>query len=175
MNIYNAIHTAILAHDQQKRKIDNDIYVTHPLEVGMLLAKNGFSDEIIVAGILHDTIEDTLLKLDSVEIQFGEVVASYVNACTEQNKSLPWLQRKLNYLEKMKNAPTEVLFIICADKISNIKSIYRNQSETMWAKFNAGYEEQKWYYNAVLEALSPISDHVLYTELDYYIKEVFKI
>ncbi len=175
MNIYNAIHTAIQAHDQQKRKIDNDIYVTHPLEVGMLLAKNGFSDEIIIAGILHDTIEDTLLDLESVREQFGELVADYVNSCTEQNKSLPWLERKLAYLEHMENASTEALFIICADKISNIKSIYRNQDETIWAKFNAGYDDQKWYYSSVLSALSPISGHELYKELDYYIKEVFKI
>lgn len=175
MNIYNAIHLAIQAHDQQKRKVDNDIYVTHPLEVGMLLAKNGFSDEMIVAGVLHDTIEDTLLELESVRNQFGELVAEYVNACTEQNKSLPWLDRKLAYLKHMETAPIEVLFIICADKISNIKSIYRNQDDTIWSKFNAGYEDQKWYYNAVLRALAPISDHALYMELDHYIKAVFKV
>ena len=59
MTIYNAIHTAILAHENQIRKLDLDLYVAHPLEVGMILAKYGMSDEVICAGILHDTVEDT--------------------------------------------------------------------------------------------------------------------
>lgn len=173
MDLYHAIHMAIEAHDKQRRKIDNAIYATHPLEVGMLLAKNGFDDSVIIAGILHDTLEDTSTTFSEIEQVFGNRVAQYVFMCSESNKSLSWKERKVNYLEAMKESPLEVLYIICADKISNIKSIYRNLNEAIWDQFNAGYDQQKWYYESVLQALEPIKDHPMYHELSTYINAVF--
>lgn len=173
MDLYNAIHTAIAAHAHQHRKIDNDIYVTHPLEVGMLLAKHGLNDSVIVAGILHDTLEDTNLKYEDLSDNFGPEIAKYVQMCSETDKSLSWKERKLNYLAVMQTLPIEALYIICADKLSNIKSIYRNLNPNIWSKFNAGYDDQKWYYTTVLKMLNPIDQHPLYVELELYISKVF--
>ena len=53
-----AIEVAIKAHQNQVRKGTDIPYITHPLAVGIILAKAGCSDEVIIAGILHDTLED---------------------------------------------------------------------------------------------------------------------
>lgn len=177
MNIYCAIHTALKAHDKQVRKLDNDLYIAHPLEVGLELAKHGFTDTLIIAGILHDTLEDTPLTLIEIEHQFGVKVAQYVDFCSERNKTDSWKVRKINYIEHLKNAPTEVLYIVCVDKLTNIKSIYRNleaQGTIIWQKFNAGYDDQKWYYHAILDLLKPINQHPLYDQLRSYVDTVFK-
>lgn len=176
MTIYNAIHTAMKAHEHQKRKLDNDLYAAHPLEVGVLLAKAGLSDEVICAGILHDTVEDTHVTLEDIETQFGPIVTMYVSYCSEADKSLSWLDRKKNYIERIKDAPIDVLFIVCADKLTNIKSIYRHQDDlgdALWDKFNAGYDLQKWYYYSMLQSLASISYHPLYSELKDYVLNVF--
>lgn len=176
MLIYSAIHTAIKAHEGQIRKLDQDIYVAHPIEVGVTLAKNNLSDEVIIAGILHDTVEDTSLTLQDIERDFGPIVALYVKFCSELNKGEPWKTRKLNYLHNLAEAPLDVLYIVCVDKLTNIKSIHRHLDklgDPLWLRFNAGYTEQKWYYNAVLELLTPICDHPLYSELEKEIMIVF--
>lgn len=178
MNIYCAIHTALKAHDKQVRKLDNDLYIAHPLEVGIELARNGFSDELIIAGILHDTLEDTPLTLNEIEMQFGDVVSRYVDFCSERNKTDSWKTRKINYIEHLRSAPVDVLYIVCVDKLTNIKSIYRHlesQGDLIWQKFNAGFEEQKWYYHAILELLKPISTHPLYEQLEHYVLTVFSM
>lgn len=176
MHIYKAIHTAIKAHEGQIRKLDQDIYVAHPIEVGLILAKNNLSDEVIISGILHDTVEDTPLTLDEIELAFGPIVRLYVDYCSECDKSETWRNRKLNYLSRLRTAPIDVLFIVCVDKLTNIKSIYRNLNslgEQLWNRFNAGYEDQKWYYYEILNLLSPIADHPLYSELEKQIRLVF--
>lgn len=54
-----------------KRKNTNIPYITHPVAVGMILLKVGYSEVIITAGILHDTVEDPYLSLDDIERMFG--------------------------------------------------------------------------------------------------------
>jgi (p)ppGpp synthase/HD superfamily hydrolase len=176
MIIYKAIQTAIKAHEHQLRKLDNDVYVAHPLEVGVILAKHNLSDEVIVAGILHDTVEDTSLTIDQIESDFGSSVSQYVKFCSELNKGDSWKKRKLDYLSKLDDAPIEVLYIVCVDKLTNIQSIHRNfdvYGPNIWEKFNAGYEEQKWYYTAILEKLMPICGHRLYKALKLAVQCVF--
>ena len=168
---------AIKAHENQIRKLDNDMYVAHPLEVGMMLAKYNLPDEVIVAGILHDTVEDTNLTIQEIEAEFGPVVSLYVTFCTEKNKKDTWKRRKIDYLNQISEAPDDVLLIVCVDKLTNINSIARNielQGQQIWEKFNADYASQKWYYLAILEHLSPICTHPLYLELERVIKYVFK-
>ena len=176
MNIYKAIHMCIEAHKDQVRKLDNDIYAAHPIEVGILLAKFGMRDEVICAGILHDTVEDTAISFDMIERDFGPEVRELVSHCSEKDKSQPWKIRKIQHLIDVKNASEDVKFIICADKVTNIKSIHRNMESmgsSLWHRFNAGYDDQKWYYEAMLDALSDINEHELFLELEYYIHAVF--
>ena len=70
--IDSAIKVALKAHRDQFRKGTDIPYITHPLTVGIMLAKAGCSDEVIAAGILHDTVEDTSISLDYLVIHLAK-------------------------------------------------------------------------------------------------------
>lgn len=181
MSFYNAIHLALKAHKGQVRKLDGDIYAAHPIEVGFILSEYNLDKNTIIAGILHDTIEDTYLTYEIIEEKFNTEVAQLVRACSENNKELPWKERKLETVNFLKyKANLDVKYISCADKLSNIKSLYRYSKKLstenhhqIWEKFNAGFEEKKWYYKEVISALKELKDLKMYQELKKYYALVF--
>lgn len=180
--IYKAIQTALKMHDRQLRKLDGDIYAAHPLEVGLLLAGVHASDEVVIAGILHDTVEDTALTLEEIDKIFGSKVAFLVKGCSESDKSLDWKRRKIEMIQYVKNhASNDEKLIIMVDKLSNIKSMYRyiasHKKYDIWDKFNAGYSDQKWYYEEMIKALDSLKLNPdyrgLFDELEKYFGLVF--
>ena len=175
-----AIEVAMKAHHKQLRKGTSIPYVTHPLAVGIMLAKIGCSDEVIVAGILHDTVEDTDITLDYIRDTFGNQVVKIVEGASEPEKTLPWKDRKKHTIEFLKTAPLEVRLVACADKLHNINSIatdHKNIGDKIWDRFNRGKEDQKWYYRGIVNALcngSYNSDHWnLFQQLRNNVEEVF--
>ena len=101
-----AILFATKAHDGQRRKTDNVDMIFHPFTVGMLLQKSGMSEETVIAGILHDVVEDTKYTIEDIEKIFGTNVKNIVEEVTE-NKKLEWKERKKEAIEKIKNASFE--------------------------------------------------------------------
>ena len=89
-----AIKVSTKAHEGQYRKGTNLPYISHPYAVGMLLMSYECTSEVVAAGILHDTVEDTELTLKDIEEQFGPKVASIVEGCSEPNKEWSWEERK---------------------------------------------------------------------------------
>src|SRR5687768_16215143 len=93
-----AIKFAIKVHQGQTRKGKDETYIVHPLAVGLILSRVTSDEDIIIAGILHDTIEDCKpygsITKELIVKEFGENVAEMVNDSTEQDKSLPWDERK---------------------------------------------------------------------------------
>ena len=87
--IKSAIEVAVRAHEGQVRKGTQTPYIIHPLSVGIILAKAGAPDEVIIAGILHDTIEDTPVTCEQVRGTFGGTIANLVKGASESDKSLP--------------------------------------------------------------------------------------
>ena len=81
--IHKAIEFAVVKHKDQKRKGTELPYIVHPIEVMQILTASGCSDEMIVAGILHDTVEDTDATIDEVRALFGDKVARLVSAESE--------------------------------------------------------------------------------------------
>jgi (p)ppGpp synthase/HD superfamily hydrolase len=155
-----AIEVAAKAHQDQFRKGTDIPYITHPLAVGIILAKSGCSDEVIAAGILHDTLEDTKLTLEEIIDKFGDTVAGIVEGASEPDKSLPWEERKQHTIDFVKEAPQDVKFVVLADKLHNIKSIaadYRRIGEKVWERFNEVKGKQEWYYQGLVRAMHDIS------------------
>ncbi len=177
MRLYEAIQFAIKAHAKQVRKLDGDIYAAHPIEVGMMLSGIDAKEDVVIAGLLHDTVEDTYVTLEDIAEQFGERVAELVKGCSEPDKSLPWIDRKKYMLKFVtEHADFDTKTIILADKLSNIRSIYRNletMGDDLWDKFNAGYEEQKWYGYAMCDALKATDCLAMHEEYCRYLKLVF--
>lgn len=177
--INKALQTAINLHMGQKRKLENFDYVIHPIEAGISLAKQNEKDEVIIAAILHDTIEDTSYTYDDIKSDFSKKIADLVIGCSELNKNLSWKQRKQNRINSL-NSENDISIkkIVCADKLNNLKSIHRYSKkcdEDVWNSFNAGYEDQKWYYSEIIKILKDDLDgYPLYEELKVIYYLIFK-
>jgi len=151
-----ALDFAAKAHKGKDRKGTDIPYIAHPYGVGVILLQAGCDEEVVVAGILHDTVEDSPVTLEDIREQFGERVASIVEGCSEPDKSLPWEERKRHSLEHLKTAPEEVRMVVCADKLHNIRSMaaeYEIIGDKLWERFNRGKEAQEWYYRGMVESL----------------------
>ncbi|MBS1796023.1 MAG: HD domain-containing protein [Acidobacteria bacterium] len=115
-------------HRYQKRKGDDaEPYVNHPLEVANLLANVGRVDDfdILIAAVLHDTVEDTETTAEEIAARFGAVVSGYVLEVTD-DKSLPKAERKLKQIEHAPHLSAGAKQIKLADKISNITDVSTN-------------------------------------------------
>lgn len=154
--VEKAIIVATKAHEGQKRKSTDIPYITHPYSVGMSLQKSGCSDEVIAAGILHDTVEDTEITLDYIRQEFNDKVADLVEAVSEPEREASWEDRKKHTIQFLKTAPLEVRLISCADKLHNISSIFYDKEKLgndVWNRFKRGKQEQEWYYKGLVESL----------------------
>ena len=130
LKLKNAIRFSIKTHEvyqKQKRKGKDIAYITHPLTVAIILANVGVDEDVLIAGILHDTIEDSILekKVDKNMIaeRFGEKVADIVNSVSEDNKMLAWEQRKKKARENIKNFNHDSLLVKSADILSNVTEL----------------------------------------------------
>ena len=158
--IFDAIEFATQAHRMQLRKGTNLPYIVHPLRVATILIENNCCDSTVIAGILHDTVEDTSVKLSEISDHFGEDVTRIVNGVSE-DKSKSWEERKAHTIESMKTAPMDVLLVTCADKLDNIQSIRDDialNGEQIWTKFKRPKQQQGEYYRGLAEVLVSRAD-----------------
>ncbi len=127
-NLNNLLHAASFAarkHTGQKRKGERgEPYINHPLEVANLIANVGGVEDldILIAAVLHDTVEDCGVKREEIEELFGEKVAGFVMEVTD-DKSLPKAERKRLQVEHAPHLSTGAKIVKLADKISNINDI----------------------------------------------------
>lgn len=174
-----AIEVAVKAHQNQFRKGADVPYITHPLAVGIILAKAGCSDDVIIAGILHDTVEDTSITLDYIRDIFGKKVSRIVKGASEPDKSLPWEERKRHTHDFLKGASPEVKFVALADKLNNVRAIasdYLEMGEELWKRFNRGKDAQKWCYQGLVQALRDDSANEAYQTLhSRFVQEVREV
>lgn len=121
--ILNTINLAAHLHRNQFRHDSNSTpYVTHLFAVCMYLRSVTDSEDIIIAGIMHDSLEDVAdYTYDDLVSDCGEEVARIVRGVTE-DKSLPYKERKIAYLDRLKTGSDESLMVSLADKIHNAKS-----------------------------------------------------
>jgi hypothetical protein len=151
-----AVKVAEKAHKGQTRKGTDTPYVIHPLAVGTILTIADRPEYVIAAGILHDVVEDSSFTLADIQKRFGHKVAAIVKGCSEPDKSLPWEERKGHTLDFLKKASPEIKFVALADKFQNISSIAEDiadTGDTVWGRFKRGKEDQKWYYEGLVDTL----------------------
>jgi len=95
--IIRALNFATLAHDGQKRKNTDIPYIVHPVEVAMILQENNLKEDIIVAGLLHDILEDTKKTQEDILLEFGESILKLVIGASEEldgREDRDWDDRK---------------------------------------------------------------------------------
>ena len=147
----NAIRFSIEVHEihqKQKRKGKDIPYITHPITVGLILAHVHAGEDVIIAGILHDTIEDShrdhKVTPEMLIERFGENVASLVESVTESNKELPWEDRKREALAHIATFSHDALLVKSADVLSNVSELLNDlerEGENVWLRFNAPKEK----------------------------------
>ncbi len=151
-----AIYFATKAHKGQKRKIEDIDMIFHPFTVGMLLQRNNCDEDVVIAGILHDVVEDTPYSFEYIEEQFGKKVRDYVYDASELDKTLEWEERKKHTIEHLEEAPLGSKLIVACDKISNLEDLYecieKYGEEKAWSSLKRGKEKQKWYYTSVYKS-----------------------
>ncbi len=163
-----AIQFATLAHGRQTRKGTDIPYITHPYGVAMLLARAGCEEDIVIAGLLHDTVEDTSVTLAQLAAEFGPRVAEIVAGCSEPDRTLPWEARKQHTVDDLRQVPLEIKLVACADKLHNVRSMaadHQTQGEQVWQRFKRGRAEQAWYYRGIVQAFQPEIAAGLYPSL----------
>ncbi|MBM4387131.1 MAG: HD domain-containing protein, partial [Deltaproteobacteria bacterium] len=154
------LRLASVAHQQQRDKgpySDPAPYIHHPVFVGMKLLQMRCGDEVVIAGILHDTLEDTKLNERQLSARFGARVANLVRevsdekdfGMTVEEKKRSWLDRKKKFLKNLKKATKEAQLISAVDLLHNLyrlNSAIREFGRVDTLKyFNAPIEKKIWY------------------------------
>ena len=174
-----ALHTAASFHEGQKRKGEDVPYIVHPVEVALILQQEEMEEEIIAAGFLHDILEDTAMKKNELGNIFNERILRLVVGASERLKDREkreWKERKLHTVKELKSQPREIKYIVCADKLSNARSMLRNFyriGNELWARFNAGRQQQQWYYNGLSDSLKELEGRAMYEEFKEVVEELF--
>lgn len=182
-----ALKLAAQRHDGQRRKGDNTPYLTHLVHVGRMLEPYG--EDAVVAGLLHDVLEDTCESLDeivtvssTIESRFGRPVLEAVRTVSEpklreDGTKIRWKERKQLYLEQVRAGPLMATKISAADKIHNIATLVLQldeQGDVVWERFRGSAEESVWFYAAVADVLTQRlgEPHALILELNKQLEDL---
>jgi hypothetical protein len=182
--INHALAFAAKHHDQQVRKGTRLPYLTHPANVAIILTRYDQDEETVVAGILHDVIEDcvrdgyTRDMLESrVADKFGPDVLTTVLSVTSRKYDddgieLSSEERKDDYLARLSDASARAFWVCAADKVHNASTILADlrrtdYPETVWGRFSAGREPTIRWYRRVYDRLRELGfDAPIMRELD---------
>lgn len=160
-NIKKAGEFAINAHHGQVRKNEAIPYVSHLFDVAGILIDNRFSENLVIAGLLHDVMEDTKKTEEDILALFsedqGNEIIEIILADTETDTNASWKQRKQATIDLAQITDnTEGLLLICADKIANLGSLNKALEifgDKTWEFFNSGKDNQVWYYQTLFTIL----------------------
>jgi (p)ppGpp synthase/HD superfamily hydrolase len=144
------------------------------MSVAALISEVTVDEDIIIAGLLHDSLEDVPgYTYDQLVIDCGKRVADIVTHVTEpldpnkeMDEQLPWLERKEKYLEVLRAGGTESAMVSCADKIHNTESFIRDikQEDGVFAsRFGSSARNRLWFHEQALLVVTEKlgDDHLL--------------
>ena len=181
--VSEAIAFAVKAHDGMRRKKSESPYILHPMEAAVIVGTMSEDQNLIAAAALHDVVEDAGVTIEEIEERFGRRVRELVASETEDKRAeLPpsdtWRIRKEESLRVLKNTDdVAVLMVWLGDKLSNMRSIYRDwrvEGDAMWQRFNQkDVKEQAWYYRSIVKFTERLSDTSAWLEYKTLTELVF--
>ena len=181
--INHAFAFAAKHHDRQVRKGTRLPYITHPANVAIILTRYGCDDDTVVAGILHDVIEDCVREgwtREMFDERIGEKFTAGVletvlmvthRKVDDDGNELDKQEKKTDYLLRLVEASNSARWVCAADKIHNASSILADlrrtvDPESVWGRFSVGKEGTIRWYRAVHDRLrelgfnAPIADEL---------------
>ncbi len=185
--IQAAINLASRLHAGQVRKGDSTLpYISHPFSVAWILSNYTDDEDIIIAALLHDVLEDVpdfyyadLIKATSERVaQIVKGVSEDKNPNIESDGASTWLERKQKYLDALEEDSDEALMVCAADKIHNLNSMinaYQEQGEALWDNFNSPKEKKLWLYEEITKLLRERLNSPIVDELEAVYRQAEKI
>lgn len=160
--IEQAIRASAVLHRDQLRKGSMPFpYITHLVATSYTLLDYTDDEDVIIAALLHDTLEDTDYTVAELREDFGERVCKFVEAVTEPKseagEKLSWRGRKKAYLKQLKEAPQESLLVAAADKIHNFRTIvedYYDDYDRYIQDFGKNFDDRLELYQAIHDLIS---------------------
>ena len=153
-------------HAGQRRQADGAPFIVHPIEVGSLLYEAGAADDVIAAGVLHDTIEKASADRAELRRRFGERTAALVAALTEDERIRGYATRKAALRRQVEAAGTDALLVFAADKVSKVRELPVERSSTEAETVSRTRQRKITHYRHCLEMLERhIADSPLVVQL----------
>lgn len=185
-NIQKAINYAAIKHKGQVRIGDGSLpYIIHPIAVAWILNSWDASEDVIIAGLLHDTVEDCGVSLKELDKEFGEKIAIMVEDVSEEysfkkynKQSESWLVRKQKYLDHIKISSIESMTICVADKIHNLRSFkqyYENFGEKIFDTFYFPSDNKVWFFEEILQIVENNLESSIVEELKEAISQLKQV
>lgn len=186
--LQEAINEAARLHRNQLRKDAlKTPYITHLVGVMILLSSATHDEDILIAGLMHDALEDVPDYLpEQLEEKFGTRVKDIVMGVTEESKltgddsELSWKEVKEAYLQNLRESPEESIMVSLADKIQNTRSLIEMIHAAQGGKlenFGSNHDDRVWFNEEVLkigeERLG--DDHILVEEFRMETEEMKKV
>jgi len=147
--------------EEQKRNGTEIPYVSHLLGVSSLVLEHGGTENLAIAALLHDAVEDQggIETLDRIRDHFGSEVAEIVDHCTDAytEPKPDWRPRKEKYVSQIPNMPPSAALVSCADKLHNARAILsdlREVGDELWDRFTGKKKGTLWYYRALVDAFN---------------------
>jgi (p)ppGpp synthase/HD superfamily hydrolase len=174
-----ALLFAARKHAGQHRKGTTVPYVAHLLSVAGLVLEAGGDEDLAIAALLHDVVEDCggAPMLEEVRRRFGQRVAHVVDGCTDTDldPKPPWRKRKEDYIAHLRTADADTRLVSAADKLHNVRSIvaaYREIGDRVWERFHGKRDGTLWYYRALLDEFRRKKTSPLIRELERAVIEL---
>ncbi|MDO8306824.1 MAG: HD domain-containing protein [Actinomycetota bacterium] len=161
----DAVAYATAIHATQTRKGNTIPYVAHLIGVSSLVLEAGGTEDMAIAALLHDAVEDQgwMPRADDIRARFGDRVAEIVIACSdatdaEYKANTPYRERKAEYLRHLeavghKVGGREIVTVSVADKVHNARAIVTElqaDGAAVLERFKSSREEMLWYYGEVV-------------------------
>jgi (p)ppGpp synthase/HD superfamily hydrolase len=180
--LQRAFRYAAEKHEGQTRKQTAVPYLSHLMAVASLVLEAGGDEDMAVAALLHDVVEDCggMPRLREVRKQFGPRVASIVEGCTDSfgEPKREWAERKKDYLREVKHADADTRLVSASDKLHNVRTIlsdYRQHGEAIWARFSGKKEGTLWYYRALSDEYQRRNRNRITRELALVVAELERV
>jgi (p)ppGpp synthase/HD superfamily hydrolase len=160
-------------HDRQVRKGTRMPYLTHPANVAVILTRYGCDEDTVIAGILHDVIEDCVregwtreMLEDRIAAKFGDPVLAMVLAVTKRRADDDGVEFsreeiKADCLARLATASESARWVCAADKVHNAGSILADlrrtiDPESVWSRFSGGRDGTLQWYRSVRDRLAAL-------------------
>ena len=177
-----AIEFAVKAHSGTARRGKGFPYIVHPLEAVAIAATMTNDQELLAAAALHDTVEDSSVTLKDIEREFGKRVAQLVEVESDiefagKSRSESWRLRKEEAIDRLSTAANDVKIVALADKLSNIRAIYRDYQaigDKVWDLFCVkDAVAHEWHFRGLAQALASLKGTFAYNEFEELISKLF--